>query len=241
MSSLIDALRVGLERRGVEFRLGCPAEHLARRQSGWSVTAGGELFDADGVVLAVPAPVASSLLRPHDDEVAGLLAAVDYASVTLATFRVPMSSVPKPLYGTGFLVPRRSNRPGSDKSWIVTAGTFLSQKWAHLQQDGDLLLRASLGRYGDRRTEDWDDAAVIERVWEELGQLMGLEGAPQEAMVTRWPDAFPQYRVHHLIRTSGVESGVARLGGIAVAGATYRGVGIPACIASGRAAALALP
>ena len=53
-------------------------------------------------------------------------------------------------------------------------------------------------------------------------------------------NAFPQYRVHHLLRTAGVESGLARLGGVAVAGAAYRGVGIPACIASGRAAAHAL-
>ena len=53
----------------------------------------------------------------------------------------------------------------------------------------------------------------------------------------RFDDAFPQYRVHHLLRTAGVESALARLGGVAVAGAAYRGVGIPACIASGRAAA----
>jgi oxygen-dependent protoporphyrinogen oxidase len=33
---------------------------------------------------------------------------------------------------------------------------------------------------------------------------------------------------------------VARLGGVAVAGSAYRGVGIPACIASGRAAAHAV-
>ncbi len=59
-------------------------------------------------------------------------------------------------------------------------------------------------------------------------------------MVARWPGAFPQYRVHHLLRTAGIEAAVARLGGIAVAGAAYRGVGIPACIASGRAAARAV-
>jgi oxygen-dependent protoporphyrinogen oxidase len=58
--------------------------------------------------------------------------------------------------------------------------------------------------------------------------------------VVRFADAFPQYRVHHLLRTAGVEAAVARLGGITVAGAAYRGVGIPACIAGGRAAALAL-
>ena len=58
--------------------------------------------------------------------------------------------------------------------------------------------------------------------------------------MTRYADAFPQYRVHHLLRTAGVEAAVARLGGVAVAGAAYHGVGIPACIASGRAAAHAL-
>jgi oxygen-dependent protoporphyrinogen oxidase len=59
-------------------------------------------------------------------------------------------------------------------------------------------------------------------------------------MLTRWPLAFPQYRVHHLVRTTGIESAMARLGGLAVAGAAYRGVGIPACIASGKAAAQAV-
>ena len=70
--------------------------------------------------------------------------------------------------------------------------------------------------------------------------LIGLSGEPLESMVTRWPEAFPQYRVHHLMRTAGIEAAVARLGGMAVAGAAYRGVGIPACIASGRAAAQAV-
>jgi len=240
MTTLIDALRLALESRGVDIRTNTTAKRLDRRDGGWTIATESGQIDTDAVILAVPAPVASALLRTHDDEASGLLAAVDYASVTLVTFRVPIAAVPKPLYGTGFLVPRRSIRPGTKDGWIVTAGTFLSQKWDNLQEDGQLLLRASLGRYGDQRSEDWDDAAVVERVWDELGQLMGLEGAPEASLVTRWPSAFPQYRVHHLLRTSGVESGVARLGGVAVAGATYRGVGIPACIASGRAAALAI-
>jgi protoporphyrinogen/coproporphyrinogen III oxidase len=64
-----------------------------------------------------------------------------------------------------------------------------------------------------------------------------VDGQPAEAVVVRFADAFPQYRVHHLLRTAGVESALARLGGISVAGSAYHGVGIPACIASGRAAA----
>ena len=65
-------------------------------------------------------------------------------------------------------------------------------------------------------------------------------GQPTEALVVRYVGAFPQYRVHHLLRTAGVEAALARLDGVAVAGAAYHGVGIPACVASGRAAARAL-
>jgi oxygen-dependent protoporphyrinogen oxidase len=103
-----------------------------------------------------------------------------------------------------------------------------------------VLLRASVGRYGDDRAGGWSDDEVVGRVWSELGLLMGLRGDPLASMVTRWPQALPQYRVHHLMRTAGIEAAVARIGGIAVAGSAYRGVGIPACIASGRAAAQAI-
>jgi oxygen-dependent protoporphyrinogen oxidase len=122
----------------------------------------------------------------------------------------------------------------------VTAGTYLDRKWPHLERDQEALLRASLGRVDDTRSRDWSDEDVITRAWEDLGALMGVRGQPMEARVTRYADAFPQYRVHHLLRTAGVESALARLGGLAVAGSAYRGVGIPACIASGRAAARSL-
>jgi oxygen-dependent protoporphyrinogen oxidase len=97
-----------------------------------------------------------------------------------------------------------------------------------------------VGRFDDERADAWSDDQVVERVWTELSLLMGLSGEPLESRVTRWPKAFPQYRVHHLMRTAGIEAAVARIGGVAVAGAAYRGVGIPACIASGRAAAQAV-
>jgi oxygen-dependent protoporphyrinogen oxidase len=183
--------------------------------------------------------VTAALLRPHDDEVAGLLDAIDYASVVLVTFRVRDEDVAGLGDGTGFLVPRRSPHKGREP-WAVTACTYLDHKWPHVGREGETLLRASLGRVDDTRARDWSDDEVCARAWEELGALMGVDGAPMETRVTRFVDAFPQYRVHHLLRTAGVEAALGRLGGVAVAGAAYRGVGIPACIASGRAAATAL-
>ena len=56
-------------------------------------------------------------------------------------------------------------------------------------------------------------------------------------MVGRWPRAFPQYEVGHLERVARIRAVVARQPGLAVAGASYGGVGIPACIGQGRRAA----
>jgi oxygen-dependent protoporphyrinogen oxidase len=239
MASLVRALAAGLRERGVDVRLSAPAACLERAAAGWTVASGTETWDADAVVLATPAPSTANLLRHHDDEVAGLLDAIDYASVVLATFRVGAEDVPSTLHGTGFLVPRRGSHKGREP-WAVTACTYLDRKWPHLERGGELLLRASLGRIDDTRPAGWSDEEVAERAWEELGVLMGVSGQPVEALVVRYTDAFPQYRVHHLLRTAGVEAALARLGGVTVAGAAYHGVGIPACIASGRAAAHAL-
>ncbi len=239
MASLVHALAQGLAARGVDVRLTSPADCLERTPGGWTVLSAGHAVEADAVVLATPASATAALLRPHDDEVAGLLAGIDYASVVLVTLRVGAEEISSTLAGTGFLVPRRGPHKGREP-WAVTACTFLDRKWPHLHRDGEILLRASLGRIDDARVAGWSDEEVVARAWEELGALMGLGGQPLEAAVVRYPDAFPQYRVHHLLRTAGVEAALARLGGVAVAGAAYHGVGIPACIASGRAAAHAL-
>jgi oxygen-dependent protoporphyrinogen oxidase len=240
MSSLVTRLGAALAARGVAVHLALPVDALERRGTSWAVRHGDQVLEADGVVIATPAPIAARLLQPHDDELGGLLGGIDYASVALVSLRVADDSVTTPLSGTGFLVPRRSAGGRDDDQWAVTACTYLSQKWPHMARPGEHLLRASLGRFGDDRADAWTDAEVIERVWDELGALVGLSGAPMEARVTRWPLAFPQYRVHHLLRTTGIEAAAARLGGVAVAGSAYRGVGIPACIASGRAAAHAV-
>jgi oxygen-dependent protoporphyrinogen oxidase len=239
MAALVGALESGLERRGADLRASTPALRLDRSGADWTVVAERWTTGADAVVLATPAWATAALLRPHDDEAAALLDAIDYASVVVVTFRVRPESVPPRAFGTGFLVPRSGRRADGD-AWAVTACTYLDRKWPHLAREGEILLRASLGRVDDTRPEAWTDAEVAERAWQELAELWGVSGRPEESTVSRYPRAFPQYRVHHLLRAAGVEAAVARLGGLAVAGAAYHGVGIPACVASGRAAAHAL-
>jgi len=245
MQQLVDALTAALEARGVRLRTGVEVQALGRPAPGgreWALRTSAELVTADGVVLAVPAGPAASLLEPHDAEAAALLRGVDHASVAVVTLAVRPEDLPEPLDGTGLLVPRHSPLPRrlateEDRSFLVTACTYLSAKWPHLARKGDVLVRASVGRVDDQRARQLDDGQLVARVTAELGVLLGLKGAPVASMVSRWPDALPQYRVHHLLRVTAIEAAAGRLPALAVAGAAYRGVGIPACVGSGRAAA----
>jgi protoporphyrinogen/coproporphyrinogen III oxidase len=233
LSRLVEALAGALDARGVKTLLGSPAASLTRRCSdgpGWTLRTGRDTVEADAVVLAVPATAAAALLEPVDRAVAGLLGAITYAHVALLTLRFPIERVGYRLDGTGFLVP-------ASAGCLMTACTWLTSKWPELRRPGDVLLRASVGRFGDDRATHMADDEVVRTVLAELGPMLELSAGPTDAVVTRWVDAFPQYAVGHVDRVTAIEDGLAPLPALALAGAALRGVGIPACIASGRRAA----
>lgn len=94
----------------------------------------------------------------------------------------------------------------------------------------------SVGRFGDDRHAELDDGELTAAAFVELARVLDIAGAPGSAHVHRWDRALPQYRVGHLVRVAAIEQEVAELPGLELAGAAYRGVGIPACVGSGRAA-----
>ncbi len=93
-----------------------------------------------------------------------------------------------------------------------------------------------MGRFGDERHVDLEDDELTASVVGELHRFLEVDRAPLETMVTRWDDSLPQFEVGHLIKVGRIETAVGELEAVAVAGAALQGVGIPACIASGRAA-----
>lgn len=244
LGSLAPGAVAALAARGVEVRCGRAVTALHRGDGGraWVLETAGGRVAADGVVLAVPAPAAAALLAPHQEEASKLLGGIDYAPVATVTLVLPADALDPDRHGTGLLVPRGTVLAGTghDGPALVTAVTYLDRKWPHLAAPGRCLLRASVGRVDDERHALLDDAALMARVRDELRPLVGLSAEPREWRVGRWPAALPQYRVHHLLRVTGIEAALERLPAVAVAGAAYRGVGVPACVASGRAAARAV-
>ena len=189
----------------------------------------------DGVVVATPASQAAVLLESPAPVAAGILATIGFASVAVVTLSFDPGAVRSRLWGTGFVVPRTTAIDG--RTPLVTACTYLSGAWPHLDGAGDVLLRVTVGRAGDTRHQHLDDAELTAAVVRELGTVLDLGAPPISSTVARWPDALPQYDVGHLVLVALAEKAVREHPGIALCGASYRGVSIPACIAGGRAAA----
>ena len=232
MAGLVDALGSRLHAAGVVVRVGAPAHALDREDGSWVVRTGAGDVPADAVILASPAPVGAALLAPLDEAVATTLGGITYASVALVALEWPRQAIPHLPAGSGFLVPRGEGR-------LMTACSWSSSKWTHLRaESGRVLLRVSAGRADDHRARAMDDRELEARLRLELRDAMGITTPPVAVRVTRWDDAFPQYAPGHLARMAAAEAGLAaRLPGVALAGAALRGVGLPACIGSGRAAA----
>jgi len=182
------------------------------------------------VVVACPPAAAAALLRAVSPAGAAELAGIAMASVALVSLAYPAGGQPA-WEGSGFLVPRREGR-------LVTAASWVGQKWPHLHVPGRLIVRASAGRVDDTRIAGLDDDELVRAVHRDLAAAMGLRGEPVETRVDRWPDSFPQYEVGHLGRVERLERRLAQdAPTVALAGAALRGVGLATCIAGGRDAA----
>jgi len=250
-------LTAALVARGVAVHVGVAVESLSRPTAdgagSWVLTLAGETatvpgaagasdnartLTVDGVVLAVPAGQAAGLLADHAPQAAAVLGDIRHASVSVVTLSIPAGAVRAELVGTGFLVPRTS--PVDGRTALITGCTYLTRKWPGLARPGDELIRLSVGRFGDDRPDAMDDDELTAAAFGELAGILGIDGRPRESLVTRWHGAFPQYRPGHFERSDGILAAVAGLPGIGVAGSAYRGVGIPAVVGSGRAAARAV-
>lgn len=182
----------------------------------------------DAVIVALPAPEAGTLLRDVAPEVAVELDGVEMAGSALVALALPPEVV-LPEY-SGVLV-------GTGESLAAKAFTFSSQKWPHYESADAVWVRASFGRF--RQPVTAADATLIDWATTDLTVVCEAAGGrigarPIDAVVQRWPAGLPVYAPGHQRAMRRALAAVpATLG---LAGASYQGVGVPACIAQARTA-----
>ena len=235
------------EASGATVHTGVLVRRLAVVEGGWRVDVdlkgaagppgevvtgprGSASLDTDAVILAVPAGVARDLLTPVAPRAAAPLAGVPYASIGLVT--LVYRDLDLPAGSSGFLVPAR-------QGVTIKAATYLSSKWPHVSAGSPLrVVRASVGRAGAEEDLRRSDTELTGVVAAEIAHASGITARPIASRVNRWGGALPQYLPGHLDRVAAARRALPP--GLALAGAGFDGVGIPACIRSGEAAAAAV-
>ncbi len=231
MGQLTAALVEAIERSwGVEVRMKSTAIALEGRGGGFDVRlANGELLRPEAVVLASPGPVTAGLLDEIAPAAAAHVRSITHGSTAVVSLGYRLDQFPAPLEGHGFLV-------AGTEPLAVDACTMSSLKWAGRAPDGTVLLRVFI-RSRSPGVLAGSDAKLVALVERDLALAMGVHGAPILARVARSIGQMPRYTVGHLDRVAGASAALAGLPNLAIAGAAFRGVGVPDCIAQGRAAA----
>lgn len=225
----------------LDVRTDATVRDLVRRpqdstnQGGWRVVIGDtrdlEVVDADAIVLATPGPATARLLSDVAPSAALELARIDYASMAIVTLAFAERDFPE-VSGSGFLVPPVDGHH-------IKAATFSHSKWAWVREAGDgvVVMRCSLGRHREEQALQATDEELVELALADLGDAVGLSVRPIDSHVQRWGGALPQYFVGHLDRVAAIRAELEGLPGLALCGAAYDGLGIPACISSAERAA----
>jgi oxygen-dependent protoporphyrinogen oxidase len=205
------------ERLGDRVRTGSPA---ASAGPGRVTLEGGEIVEADRVVLTTPAHESARLLADSAPDVAADLASITYASTGVVLMVYPEDTQAGLPDGTGFVVPR-GKAP-------MTAATWLSSKWPSEAFGTRAVVRCYVGAVGEDDVLDADDADIVEACARHLAAVVRLPDAPEHAAVVRWPASMPQYEVGHLERVARLRRALPP--GVEVVGQAYDGVGVPDCV-----------
>ncbi len=227
MRTLTDALA-----RGLQADFGVRAAGLRRDTDGSFVLdceRGDERFElrSRAVVLAVPAYEAARIIGQIAPPAAAALQAIIYPPVASVASCYRRADVAHPLDGFGFLAPRRESPP-------ILGCLFSSSMFAGRADPSTVLLTTFVG--GVR------SAPLALKGEEELAAgvaaaLQGYLGARQPLwqVVTRWPQAIPQYTLGHLQRIAAVERAEAQAPGLWFCANWRGGVSVADCIKSAHA------
>ncbi len=215
------------------IRTGAGAEKVERAEDGtWRVTlTDGEVLVGDAVIIGTPAWATAAMLGDMDARVTELLSSIPFSSSATVPMAFAEEDCPFDTKFFGILVPLIENRP-------LMAVTMSSAKWPDRAPQGRVLLRGFVGGPRNQEIMKGTDEELIEIVRRQLVDMLGLkaDAKPLFARVFRWTMGMPQYTMGHLDRMDELEARIDEVGGLALAGGSYRGVGIPNCLESGEKA-----
>ncbi len=180
---------------------------------------------AAAVVVATPAYVSSQLLRPISQSATQALLAIAYAPVAVVANAYKRDQINDPLFGFGFLVPR--------KEGIRTLGTvWNSSLFPGRGPEGTAVMTSFIGGATDLEIIKHSERDISKIVEQDNAALLGIHGAPLSTKVWVYPRAIPQYNLGHAQIVNTIRSCETENPGIFFAGNYLDGPSLGNCVES---------
>ena len=226
---LVSAIVSKLE--GVEIKTNAGAKEVLEKKGSYEVLIdGGPSIEADSVVIAAPAYVASELVKAMDKELSEKLLAIPYVSTATVSIGYKRKDIIHPLDGFGFIVPKIEKRK-------LMAATWSSIKWEGRAPEDSVLIRCFIGGAKNEELVSLSDKDMTDAARSELKEIMGIDAEPVFVRIFRWIKAMPQYTIGHEARVSKIEEITGKHSGLYLTGSAFRGIGISDTVREGEVTA----
>lgn len=187
----------------------------------------GKTLEANGVIIASPANIASKLLANIAPEASEGLAKIRYAGIASMSLVFDKSDIAHPLDAYGIVIPSSAGRNIDGMQWN-------SSKWSQRAPDNKAVIRVFFGGPHTRAMLDKSEDELLAIVREELRYILGITAKPEFYSYGKWENAYPQYDVGHIEKIDAIESNLPEK--VAITGNAYRGVGIPDTVKTAKVA-----
>ena len=208
---------------GERLRTGEAVQGISKLAQHYQVVSTKATYDADILIIAIPAYVAAVLFEEIDQSIAQYLEAIPYPHVSVVCLGYQKTQVQHPLNGFGFLVPHKERRKILGTLWD-------SSIFTNRASEDTVLLRTMIGGAQFPEMADLKTDQLQDIVLDELNSILGLRGDPQMVRIYRWPRAIPQYLLGHQARLQAISNRLKAHPGLFLTGNAYHGIGMNDCI-----------
>ncbi|MGA8675148.1 MAG: protoporphyrinogen oxidase [Candidatus Acidiferrales bacterium] len=190
---------------------------------GWRLRlSGGDEISALTVVMTAPAYEAAHLLQTSAPKLSALLAEISYAPMAVVSSGYSRAQVRNPLRGFGVLIPRREKLNTFFSVWN-------SSLFAGRAPVGKILMTSFTGGATNPAIVERDAEQIAGIVEKELGAILGIQGAPVERSVWKYPRALPQFNLGHARKIAAIRDILADWPGLHLAGNYMQGRSLGDC------------
>lgn len=227
LSSLIDRLEETLT--DVEILKGVATTRVMKQNDHYTIVLENDsTIEANHVVLALPNEAVQRLLQ--DTSLDRYFEQFDTASAITIYLGFDVPDAVLPADGTGFIVSHNSDLQ-------CNAATWTSRKWKHTSNEGKLLVRLFYKSINPayEKLRVMSDTELATVALEDVRKSLGINEQPTVVNVAKWIDQMPKYDLAHHEALKGLTAELTEnYPNLSIAGCSYFGVGIGACIQNGK-------